>query len=156
AGRFIGRNLLLLSLTLFGAGCASLPREKWSVACAEDGWPELPGQAEKKDTDKPPGPPSSALHILGSRGQCYRYRIRTKTPRTSLEWQFGKEEEKDDGEEEDKPEADKDKPNEEKQEKDDEIRNGSGDGPRKAEENRNNGKRRDEWEIEYEQPLETD
>jgi hypothetical protein len=135
---------MLASLAFLGTGCSCFTT-KCSVACKDEGWPVLPGQeVDTGSTDKPEGPPPSALPILGSKGQCYRYRIREKTPKTLLEWQVGKDQE---SEKEDK--KDQDKENGEKKEDGNEKKSDNG-GDKK------NDKSSDDWEIEYEEPLQTD
>ena len=152
--RLISSNLLLVCLVFLGSGCAFPIR--WSVACQDEGWPVLPGQKVEKGGEKPPGPPASALPILGSVGQCYRYRIREKTPQTLLEWQLFKEEEKE-GEEE---KEDAEKQEGEKKEGGEKKNNGhektNGNGTGDHDKNKKNGKSGGDWEIEYEEPLQSD
>src|SRR4051794_24572086 len=99
-------NFLLLGVVLLGTGCSCFPTT-WSVACKDEGWPVLPGQkVEKRGADKPEGPPPSALPILGSQGQCYRYRIKKKAPEALLEWRLCKEKENGESEEEEDKQKD--------------------------------------------------
>lgn len=134
----------LLALGLFlVTGCSTVP---WQVACKGDGWPALPGEEPKE-------PPKSALPILFTNGQCYRYRIIEKTPKTLLEWQLCKGDEKNDDKEQEKNGNGKNSKNSDAEKK----ANGEkkGDAEKKGDEKKNgNGSKK--WEIEYEEPLATD
>ncbi len=132
--------LLALMGLLLVSGCSIVP---WRVACEGDGWPSLPGEEPKE-------PPKSALPILFSKGQCYRYRIIEKTPKTILEWQIGKDEKKDGDKEEKNGNG---KNGEEKKDDLDTEKKGSADKNGNGEKSAN---RSQKWEIEYEEPLSTD
>lgn len=133
--------LLPLALgVLLMTGCTSVPHQ---VACKGDGWPALPGEEPKE-------PPKSALPVLFTHGQCYRYRIIEKTPKTLLEWQFCKDD--------DKPQE-KNGNDVEKKSNGEKIGNSEkkvdGDADKQGDGNKSgNGSKK--WEIEYEEPLATD
>lgn len=139
--------LLTLGLLLM-TGCSSVP---WQVACKSDGWPALPGEEPKE-------PPKSALPILFTNGQCYRYRIIEKTPKTLLEWQLCKDDEKNDDKEQAKNGNGKNADAEKKgngEKKGDAEKKGDGEAEKNGDEKKNgNGSKK--WEIEYEEPLATD
>jgi hypothetical protein len=91
--------VLLIGLALQQTGCSCF--SQWSVACKDQGWPAKPGQqTETSQSDESEGPPKDALPICGSGGECYRYRIREKTPKTLFDWAVGEQKKKDDDQDE--------------------------------------------------------
>src|SRR5437868_4688295 len=105
--RLVCRDLLLVGLVSMVTGCSCFPT-MWSIACKNEGWPVLAGKdGDTNSTDEPKGPPESALPVPGSGGQCYRYRIRKKTPKALLEWQVCKDKQKEEGDKKKKPDKEK-------------------------------------------------